>query len=65
MSDNIEKFNLPEESDQVRTLKRLAILYHATGDYQKADEILNIAEQWREGDRAHRQAMDDQSQNAA
>jgi hypothetical protein len=67
MSELFDTFNLGEGSgsEQVRTLKRLAFMYHASGHYEKAEELLKIAQQWTELNRATQQDIDEARRDAA
>jgi hypothetical protein len=53
MLNDFPNFDNAEESDQVKALRRLACMYHAAGNYDKAEELLNIAEQWHNLNRFH------------
>jgi hypothetical protein len=37
----------PERVDEVHELKKLAYMYHAFGNYAKADEIMNVVDELR------------------
>jgi hypothetical protein len=67
MSELFDTFNLGEGSgsEQVRTLKRLAFMYHAAGHYDKAEELLKIAQQWNDVNRSNQQDLDDARRDAA
>ncbi|HEY9793688.1 MAG TPA: hypothetical protein V6D22_25045 [Candidatus Obscuribacterales bacterium] len=53
MLKDFHNFDNAEETDQVKALRRLACMYHAAGNYDKAEELLEIAEQWHSLNRSH------------
>lgn len=66
MSDNAGDKNIPAyEFEQFVALKRLAHLYHRFGNYEKAEELLRLAEQWKHSTEEFERRANDSGSNAA